>query len=232
MEYKKMGIGEPESLELSRTEWRTGKPDCFIQGCAVDSFWCVCSAHRPILWAFPTHNDWWQSPICSIPPCTPGHSWLEGAGTWPELGQSDSPLQKIIIGLPRISLVSSSCFVYKLRNFWIPSREGGALKRRLREHEMCPLLWGASDAGFWITLEKSKVAEELWSSRIMGCVLESHSPPEFLGEKDAWEFPRPDLDCVQARASLESSYIQSKRAALRCEGKGTAKRWLGAALVC
>lgn len=30
MEYKKMGIGEIESLELFRIEWRIGKFDCFI----------------------------------------------------------------------------------------------------------------------------------------------------------------------------------------------------------
>lgn len=56
--------------------------------------------------------------------------------------------------------------------------------------------------------------------------------PEFLGEKDARMFPRPDVAHKQAKASRGLSYIQSKMAALRCEGKETGKRLQGAVSFC
>lgn len=161
-----MGFGEPERLERSRTCGEQETPTVLHSRAAPFS--------EPSL--PPGMGS--GSPICIIPPC-------------PQATE-DSPSQKIMIGIQKLSLVSSSCLLYKPRGFWSPGRERGALKRMPRGCEMHPLQSGAPQTlvfeSHLRSLKHMSLAEEEYSSRIKWCGLESNSLTRILGVKRKHEY--------------------------------------------
>lgn len=136
------------------------------------------------------------SHICSIPPYPPpGQSSLEGSGSWPRPGAISSPSLKIVIEMQRLSLVSSSSFMYKLRSFLEPRWRRGSSKRMSKGYEIYPL-WSRgpqmlASALSLRNLQCMSLAEEVYSSRIKECDLESNRPLRIVWGKGCMSVSQP-----------------------------------------